>query len=308
MRSNLGSPAIVMGAGFIGKNLIRRLIAEGVSLRVLDHNECPTEFQGIVEWIKGDFHNRVTLERVISGIDTVYHLISSTVPGDLHINVADEIRDNVLSTLALIDLSIKCGVRRVVFTSSASVYGVQEKFPINESAHTNPISVHGIHKLMVEKFLLLANWKNSIDIQIVRLSNPYGPGQSLTGRQGFIAIAIGCLLRDETLTLRGQGEMIRDFIFVEDAVLAIAKAGATSGKTSIYNIGYGKGYSLAEVLNYIEAIAGKKIVVDFAESRKVDIPISILDISLAGRDLDFSPSISLAEGIKKTLKSNGMKV
>jgi len=307
MKKILTYHAVVIGAGFIGKHLIRRLVTEGISIRVLDRNECPVEFQGLVEWVRGDFHDRDALCRVVDGADIVYHLVSSTVPGDQHINVASEIKDNVLGTLTLIDLSVKYGVRRIVFPSSASVYGVQEKFPIQESASTNPISVHGIHKLMVEKFLLLSNWESSIDIRILRLSNPYGPGQCLTGRQGFIAIAIGCLLRGETLTLRGRGEMIRDFIFVEDAALAISKAGNTDRVGSIYNVGFGKGHSLAEVLKHIETHVGEKIQVKYADSRKVDIPISVLDIDLACKELGFIPLTGLAEGIKKTLEANGIQ-
>jgi UDP-glucose 4-epimerase len=276
-------------------------------VRVFDRNACPQEFDGAVDWIHGDFRDWNLVARAVEGVDTVYHLISSTVPGDQHVDVADEIRDNVISTLSLLQACNSGGAKRIVFCSSASVYGVQNVVPISETALTNPISVHGIHKLMVEKFLLLAEWESSIDVRIVRISNPYGPGQNIVGRQGFVAIAIGCLISGNALILRGGGDAVRDFIFVEDVAAAIAKAGSSNCKSGIYNIGSGQGCSLAEVVRLIELHSGRSINLKRLPARTVDIPVSILDTTCAYEELGFRSEVDLNDGIRKTLQYNGVQ-
>ena len=201
-------------------------------------------------------------------------------------------------------MAIKHGVRRIVFVSSASVYGIQDNFPIREASSTNPISVHGIHKLMIEKFLLLNRWQNSIDIKILRLSNPYGPGQSLNGRQGFIGIAIGSILQNKILTIRGDGKIIRDFIYIDDAVTGIVNAGLHSGSAIIFNISSSKGYTLKNLISVPENVMERVLPINYVPQLKIDIPISILDNSLARNDLGLQISTNLVEGLIKTVRSH----
>lgn len=293
----------VIGAGFIGKHLIRRLLADGHKLWVLDRNDCPAEFEQHLIWIKGDFHNQDALGHVLKGVKVAYHLVSSTVPGDQHVDVAWELHENVVGSLRFVEECITHGVKRLVFASSASVYGVQDQFPVKENAPTWPISAHGIHKLTIEKFLWLAKREHQIDVRILRLANPYGPGQSITGRQGFVAIAIGCLLCEETLTLRDGGRMIRDFIYVDDVAKAMAAAGLQDGLPFLLNIGSGQGHSLREVLDLIEQISGRVFKITDDVPRGVDIPVSVLDIKSAQETIGFSVSTSLKDGIALTLAS-----
>ncbi len=292
---------VLIGAGFIGKHLVRSLLLTSHSLRILDRNACPAEFAGRLEWVQGNFHDRAMLDQILAGADLVYHLVSSTVPGDLHVDVARELHENVVGSLGAVEACIAHGVRRLVFASSASVYGVQERFPITENAPTWPISAHGIHKLAVEKFLWLAHLEHGLDVRIIRLANPYGPGQSITGRQGFVAIAIGCLLRGEALTLRDGGRMVRDFIYIEDAAEALANAGIRDGLPSVLNIGAGEGHSLLEVVSLIEHFTGCTLKVAEAPPRQVDIPVSVLDVALAKQVLGFAPRTTLRTGIERTL-------
>jgi UDP-glucose 4-epimerase len=291
----------IIGAGFIGKHLIRKLLQAGHKLTILDRNNCPTEFTGLLNWNKGDFHDQAKLVHTLLGAEIVYHLVSSTVPGDLHINVAKELHDNVVGSLGLAQACVEQGVGRLVFASSASVYGVQEHFPVAEDAPNWPISAHGIHKMAVEKFLWLAHLEHSLDVRILRLANPYGPGQSINGRQGFVAIAIGCLVRGDTLTVRDGGRMVRDFIYIEDAAEALALAGLREGLPLVLNIGAGVGHSLSEVVDMIEQLSGKAILTVEASPRQVDIPVSVLDVSRAKALLGFTASTSLREGLLSTL-------
>lgn len=299
--------AAVVGGGFIGKHLIRNLLLQGTSVRVLDRNNCPSEFDRKVEWYKADYHDSEALLSVLTGADVAYHLVSSTVPGDQHVDIAQELHDNVIGSLRFAQSCIDRSVTRLVFASSASVYGVQEHFPIAESASTWPISAHGIHKLTIEKFLWLSHRANGLDVRVVRLANPYGPGQSLTGRQGFVAIAIGCLLRDKPLVLRDQS-VIRDFIYVEDVAEAMMLAGLAESAPRVLNLGSGQGASLSEVLKLIESLSGRALRTLTAPPRQVDIPVSVLDISLAQTQLGFTPAIDLRHGISHTLRAAGIEV
>ena len=298
----------VVGAGFIGKHLIRTFLALGCELRVLDRNPCPSEFASFLVWVRADYRDRSALCQVIVNADVVYHLVSSTVPGDLHVDIASELHDNVVGSLGLLDLCLEIGAKRLVFLSSASVYGVQERTPIDEYAATWPISFHGVHKLAIEKYLWIAHQQRGLDIRVLRLANPYGPGQDIHGRQGFVAIVLGRLLRGEAIILRDGAGTVRDFIYVDDAVAAIASAGLTDGVPFIVNVGSGVGHSLLDVVRVISELSGRELLLCHEPSRGIDIPVSILDGTLACQALRFIPQVPLRLGIEKTLTHLGLHV
>lgn len=298
----------IVGAGFIGSHLVRAFLAQGYRVQVMDRNPCPREFLHVVQWTVGNFHDRAALSRVLAGAALAYHLVSSTVPGDLHVDVTRELHENVVGSLNFAEICTQAGVARMVFASSASVYGVQAQFPIAETAATNPISAHGVHKLAVEKFLQIAQRELGLEVRILRLANPYGPGQSLQGRQGFVAIAIGCLLARQPLTLRDAGAMVRDFIYVTDLAEAMLRGGVRDGLPQVINLGAGEGHSLRQVVDAVQALTGQVLSVMDAPARAVDIPLSVLDISLARGVLDFEPATDLHGGIAKTLRHHGVRL
>lgn len=295
----------IVGAGFIGKHLIRAFLKLGINVRVLDRNPCPLEFEGLLSWLCADYRDRSALSTLLCDVDVVYHLVSSTVPGDHHVDIASEIHDNVVGSLGLLDLCRQYGVRRLVFLSSASVYGIQDSTPIDEHSETWPISFHGVHKLAIERYLWIAYQHSGLDVCVLRLANPYGPGQDIYGRQGFIAIAIGRLLRGEPLLLRGGAETIRDFIFIDDAIDGILSAGILDKVPFLVNLGSGQGSSLLYVANLISELAGRDFLLRHEPLRGVDIPVSILDVSRARETLRFQPRVSLRLGIQMTLASLG---
>ncbi len=308
MKSSSGKRFAVIGAGFIGQALICNFLKQGIEVSVLDRHVCSDEFADKVNWVAGDFQDKHALSAALKGVSVAYHLVSSTVPGDRHVDVAKELQENVVGSLHFIDSCLAAGVKRIVFASSSSVYGLQEHFPINEMALTNPVSAHGIHKLTLEKFLLLANHLHGIEVRILRIANPYGPGQSVLGRQGFVAIAIGSLLQNVPLTLRDMGRMVRDFIYIDDLADALVLAGLLDNLPPIMNIGAGKGYKLREVVDVIEQLLSRQVETISAEARSVDIPVSVLDIGLAHKLMGFMPAIGLREGIVRTLQSHGFRL
>lgn len=296
----------IIGAGFIGKAVIRKLLSNNIKVSILDRNSCPLEFINKTTWLTGSFHDQHMLSEVLAGASVAYHLVSSTVPGDQNVDAAMELNENVVGTLRFVDSCLAAGVKRIVFASSASVYGIQEYLPINESASTNPISAHGIHKLTIEKFLLLTKHLHGVDVRILRVSNPYGPEQSILGRQGFIGMAIGRLLQGLPIGLRNQGMAIRDFIYIEDLADAFALCGRIDNLPTIINIGTGEGHSLSYVVDLIEQLIHQPVTMIEVESRAVDIPVSVLDIGLIRSCTSFTPTTSLRDGLSKTLQHHGL--
>jgi UDP-glucose 4-epimerase len=291
----------VLGAGFIGKNFIRDSIVLGNNIQVLDHKDCPKEFLGKVIWVKGDLNNNASVCDVLNGAEVVYHFISSTVPGDV-VDEGVELNHNVVNTLNLLKLCVQKKVSRIIFISSASVYGNQTVMPISENFLTDPISSHGIHKLTIEKYLQLYKYQYGLDCKIMRLSNPYGHGQPIDGRQGFIAIVIGKLISGEPIKIRGDGSIVRDFIYIDDVVRVLHLLGTCQTSESIFNVGSGCGYTLNQVITIFSELLDRLIEVEYSESRFVDIPISILDVSKVNNILGVVSRVSLKDGLAETLR------
>ncbi len=261
---------------------------------------------GKVKWIQGDYFSEDILISAIKNSEIVFHFISTTVPGD-EVDEASELGLNVGQTLVLLKLCVKEKVKRVIFVSSASVYGIQETMPISETFPTNPISSHGISKLTIEKYLEFYKYHYGLDCKILRLSNPYGPGQDVKGRQGFVAIAIGKILSGEKLIVRGDGAIIRDYIYIDDVSFALKKLSCTPSNESLFNIGSGVGYSLNDVVKKLSVLIGKPILVNYGPNRFVDIPSSILDVSKASQALKFENYYTLDHGLLLTLKHYKIK-
>lgn len=296
----------VLGAGFIGLNLIRRLAGAGAHVSVLDHNDVPAGLGGNVSWVRGEFADPKAVEQVLAGADVAFHLISSTVPGDEHVEVSRELSDNIFATLTFLEICERLMVPRVVFASSSSVYGLQARVPIAENAVTDPISSHGIQKLAIEKYFLLHRFHRGLDVRIARLSNPFGPGQRLYGRQGFVALTIGHLLNDEPILLRDGGRPVRDFLYIDDVTEALDRLATRDDAPSVVNIGSGIGHSLQEVVAMVEEATQRQIGSITAEPRRADIPVSVLDVTLAASGIGFRAAIPIRTGLVRTLRHYGV--
>ncbi len=283
--------------------LMRRLSLLGYTVAVFNRSKPSADLPEGVQWIQANFFNYKDVAFALKEVDLVYHLISSTVPRDEAYNISQEFNENVICVNNLIQACELNDVRKIVFASSASVYGIQTQLPTNEQSQTNPISLHGIHKLTVEKLLLYARHVKGMDIRIARISNPYGPGQNLFGRQGFISISIGNILKSLPVKLTCGGNMVRDFVYIDDIVGALVNIGIYESVPSILNLGGGKAYTLMEVKNAIEDALHIKLTTEDVISRPVDIPQSFLDIKLAASSIGYIPEISLQEGLFHTLRA-----
>jgi UDP-glucose 4-epimerase len=293
---------VLGGNGFIGSHLVDRLLQEKYSIRVLDKY---TERYRIplknIEYIYEDMGNRGLLNEVLENIDVVYHLIGTTTPKTSNDDPAFDIQSNVLNTLYLLDSCIQHKIKKFIYISSGgTVYGNSDKLPLAENHILDPISSYGISKLTVEKYLQLYHKLYGIDYAIVRPSNPYGERQNPEGIQGAISVFLGKIFKNENIELWGDGSVVRDFIYIKDLTEGIVRVATRNTESRIFNLGSGKGYSLTDLIKVIAKVTKREINVINKPSRVFDVPAIYLDISRARKELEWSPSTSLEDGIMKT--------
>ena len=301
----MASCLVLGGAGFIGSHLAEALAREGHRVKVFDRPHVdrlplfPREMG--FEIFTGDFLNPQALAPALRGTEVVFHLVSTTLPKNSNDNPLYDIESNVLGSLRLIALCREHGVRKLVFVSSGgTVYGVPKSVPVAEQHPTEPICSYGIHKLAVEKYLYLAHRLHGLDYCILRPANLYGPRQRLDIAQGAVAVFLDRALRARPIQIWGDGSVVRDYVYVGDAVDAILKAARFEGEARVFNIGSGVGVSLKELVAEIEKLLGRAVEVQYTEARALDVPVNVLDCTLARRHLGWSAATPLSEGLRKT--------
>lgn len=276
---------ILGGAGFLGAWITKYILAENENSVIIFDRE-KADFSKLapnenLEYQTGDFRKYSQFDRLIDDCDVIIHLISTTTPATTNNNIAKEIDENIKPTTRLLEACGRTKVKKFIFISSGgTVYGKQESnFPIKESNTTNPISLYGFQKLMIEKAIGLFHHSLGIDYKILRLSNPYGPFQNPISGQGVISAFTYRIINEIPIKIFGSGNVIRDFIFIEDAISMIMKVIESKQSDSLYNIGSGVGYSINEVVAIIEQLTNKKAIIQRYDSRPYDVPVNVLDIT-----------------------------
>lgn len=314
---------LIMGAaGFIGTNLTLRLLQDHKSLVLFDRQGAVFT-EEILEAekakkvvIKNDSFTLIGRDAVnkdgftcdswlnsipeLVNVETVYHLISTTCPTNTNQNVAIEMQDNLISTITFLDACVRSGVQKVVFLSSGgTVYGSNHTGICKEEQEAFPITVYGLQKLSIEKILFLYNKMYHLEYKIIRLANPYGPYQRPNGVQGAISTFTWRAMKHMPIQVYGDGSVIRDYIYIDDAVEGIVRVSNSSGNYDLYNLGSGIGHSIIQVIDTIKLVLGEAPVVDFLPGRTVDVPVNVLDISRFENDFGHLNAMDLYSGIEK---------
>ena len=216
-----------------------------------------------------------------------------------------DLSENVLSTLRLLDACRKSSsLKKFIFLSSGgTVYGNPCQLPIDEDHPTNPHCSYGIHKLAIEKYLLLYSHLFGLNVMIIRAANPYGPRQNPLGVQGVIPVFLMKALHDQPLEIWGDGTIIRDFLHVQDLVKALQLAMNYSGEKQVFNVGAGNGISINGLVDMMEWILNKKLVVTYHVPEIVDVSSNVLDISRIQSELGWNPTIELFQGLTELFKT-----
>ncbi len=298
-------PVLVLGGhGFIGSNVVRALLRAGHAVRVLDLRRTPAlaPGPGPLEVEEGDFTNAAVVDHALDGAKAVIHLASVTLPQTGTDDPVYDVGENLVGTLRLLDACTRRGVRRIVFSSSGgTVYGRLRQIPVPEDHPQDPINSYGIVKLGIEKYLQLYAHLGRLDPIVLRLANPFGPGQFTRGAQGAVAVALGALAREEPFHLWGDGSVVRDFLYADDLTRAfLAALGAPQGAPVVFNVGSGRGTSLAELLDACQRIAARTLRIVRHPGRPIDVPTNVLDCSRASAVLGWRAETSLDEGLART--------
>ena len=297
---------VMGGKGFIGSHLVDALLCEGFPVTVFDRANIPPLNDAAavarVKWIDGDFTSEADVAKALVGRDICFHLVSTTLPQSSNADPVFDIETNVAGTARLLNHAVRLGVKKVVFISSGgTVYGIPRNVPISEDHPTNPICSYGITKLAIEKYLHLYRTLHGLDYTVLRLANPYGERQRIQASQGAVTVFMGKVLRGETIEIWGDGSVVRDYIYIGDAVAAMVKAARYSSDERVFNIGSGNGVSLNEILDGIENATGRTAARKCTAARAFDVPVSVLALDRARAALNWAPQTSFTDGLHKLM-------
>jgi UDP-glucose 4-epimerase len=299
----MGLRCAVLGAGgFIGTNLSRALVEQGVTVRAFGRRQSFPEALRGCDWMPGDFTDPTSLAAAVAGCDVVFHLVNATTPASANVDKLADLNANVASTLRLLDACREIGVSRVVFVSSGgTIYGIPNLVPTPETASTNPITAYGISKLAIEKYLGLYEYLYGMEYRVLRVANPFGPYQTALKNQGVIAAFLRRVLDGKPIEMWGDGSVTRDYIFVDDVVEALMLAATHEGIGRVFNIGSGEGRSLNDIVTTIDSLLGEKSLVERRPGRPVDVPVSILDTTFAANELGWRSRTPFDLGLQSTI-------
>lgn len=292
------------GAGFIGSHIVDHLIAAGASVAVVDNlstgreaNLNPQARFYNVDLTDPALREILTRERP----EAVVHEAAQASVGVSVARPEADAETNIQGTLNLLEAARLVGVRKVVYASSAAVYGEPAYLPVDEVHPVAPLSPYGVSKYTPELYLAAYRQLYGLDYVALRYANVYGPRQDALGEGGVIAIFAERLSRGEHLEVFGDGAQTRDFIHVEDVARANLKA-LESGSALICNVSTGEPTSINDLVRLLAAVTGGDPAVSYQPAREGDIRHSRLDNLRARRYLDWTPIRELREGLEETLR------
>jgi UDP-glucose 4-epimerase len=294
------------GGGFIGSTIADRLLKDGHELRIFERPRVPPYREFIagqqVEWITGDLSSAHDVSDAVIGADAVLHLVSTTLPKNSNDDPIYDVETNVIATLQLLNAMVTHDVRKIVFISSGgTVYGNPVYLPIDEKHPTDPLVSYGITKLIIEKYLRVFESMHDINAITLRVANPYGERQRIETAQGAVGVFLNNAIKDIPLAIWGDGSVTRDYIHVSDVAEAFVQALAYRGSKRVFNISSGIGTSLNELIAMLENVLGRSVNRDYFPGRLFDVPVSILCNKLAFEELNWSPRVSMRDGLERTM-------
>lgn len=291
------------GAGFIGSNLVRQLVEDENDVTVIDNllsgyrsNLVPFPQ---IRFIEGDIRDEALVAEAITGVEVVFHLAASVGNKrsiDYPLIDADI---NVMGTLKILESARRMGVRKIVASSSAGIFGELKTLPIKEDHPIDPDTPYGSTKLCMEKECLAYAKLYDMEAVCLRYFNVYGPNQRFDAYGNVIPIFAFQMLRGEQLTIFGDGEQTRDFINVRDIVQANIKAAMANDLSGAFNIGSNCRITINRLVDLLRAISGIEPQIVCGPPRSGDVRHSLADITAARDAFGFEPSVSMEEGLKE---------
>lgn len=297
------------GAGFIGSHLVRRLLAEGHDVRVIDNfttgsRENLAGLESDLHLVEGDIQSYERCHAAVAGCEVVLHQAAMpSVPR----SIADPLTStacNVNGTLNVLLAARDARVRRVICASSSSVYGANHELPKREEHLPLPISPYAVAKLAGEGYCRSFSEVYGLETVALRYFNVFGPNQD--PRSHYAAVIprfIAAILTEEQPLIYGDGEQSRDFTYIDnivDANLAAIRSDSVSGE--VYNVAYGEAVTLNQVVRDLAELTGVDVRPRYEAARPGDIRHSLADVSRAADRLGWSPSVAFRDGLARTLE------
>lgn len=294
------------GAGFIGSHIAERLCVEN-EVVVYDDLSAGREsnlsgFDRKIDFVRGDVRDSDALGEAVRGVNVAFHCAA-------RVSVTESVEDplgtskvNIGGTLRLLWESKKAGVERVVFPSSAAVYGSSPEIPKREDMQPDADSPYAASKIVGEQYCRLFTKVYDLPTVILRCFNVYGPRQDISSPYAsVIPRFVTAIAKGESPQVFGDGKQTRDFIYVEDVVDAFTLAAtATGAEGETFNVASGEGTSVLELLERVSGIVGGTTEPEFLAERPGDVKHSLADVSRAGSKIGFAPRVGIEEGLRRT--------
>ncbi len=291
------------GAGFIGSHLVAKLLRQGHQVLVIDDLSCGREEfipAGSSVFI-GKIEDKKTREEIIAFTpDLIFHLAAQK---NVRVSLQNPLFDaevNILGSLNILKAAVQSKTSKTIFTSTGgAIYAEDQDQPLTESARVAPLSPYGIAKYTIDLYLEFFARQFNLSFVSLRLANVYGPRQDPAGEAGVVAIFFAKMLKGERVTIFGDGEQARDFVYVDDVVEALLKAMSPTAE-GIYNIGTGKATTINQLYEKQAQLAGIEDKPYYGEAVAGELKYNCLSFDKARRKLGWQPRYNLAEGLRLT--------
>jgi UDP-glucose 4-epimerase len=289
------------GAGFIGSNLTGQLLANGHTVTVLDNlssgYRSNLDAYPQAQFIEGDIRDENAVRQAMEGVEVVFHLAASVGNKRSIDHPADDAEINVIGTLRILEAARNAGVRKIVASSSAGIFGEPVRIPLDEEHPVEPGSPYGCTKLCMEKECLAYASLYDIETVCLRYFNVYGLRQYHDAYGNVIPIFAFRMLQGQPLMVFGDGGQTRDFVNVRDIVQANIKAALSPEVSGVFNIGSGTKITINELISHLACVSGIEPDVSYIDPRAGDVYHSMADITAAGKRIGYEPLVSIIDGL-----------
>lgn len=296
------------GAGFVGSHIVDRLAPDN-NVIVLDNL-----FSGLmsnlekskerIEFVKGDVLDKALINDIVGGVDYIFHLAAHV--GNIR-SITDPYLDmevNIKGTINLLEACRNSKVKRLIYSSSAAIFGEAKYLPIDEDHPLHPESPYAVSKMTAEKYCFAYYKVHGVPTTSIRYFNIYGPRQDTSEYANAISIFLGKFVKGEPITIFGDGEQTRDFVFIGDIVEANILAATRSAATGeIFNIATGQNTSINRLVEIIKQVSRKASPVTYAAARAGEVRHSQANAEKAAKLLGFRPQTGLEDGLLATWKA-----
>jgi len=289
------------GAGFIGSNLVGLLIEERHEVTILDNlssgYRCNLDPFPSVHFIEGDVRDAEMVSRAVSGVQVVFHLAASVGNKRSIEHPIDDSEINVIGTLRILEAARHAGIRKVVYSSSAGIFGELKALPIREDHPVEPDSPYGTSKLAGEKMGLVYAKLYDMEVVCLRYFNVYGVNQRYDAYGNAIPMFAHRMLNGLSIIIFDDGDQTRDFVNVRDVAKANYNAALAKGVSGAFNIASGKSVTINNLVKQMGEVSRIKQVIEYGPHRPGDVRDSLADISAAKEAFGYEVSVNLKEGL-----------